>query len=375
MNLARVTDLVHRLCATHESLRTTYDLGAEPTQTVHPDEHPRLAVSELDGDPAEHLTAAKLEPFSLVDAIPARFHVLTHRGRPRHLVFVAHHITTDGHSLRVLRKAWEDLSNGGSAAPASWQPLALAAEQWGTAWAGMRLRAEAYLKRLYGEATVASLEPPFPSRSGGPVQARLTSAWLLDTVARGAERHGVSEAAVLAAAALMALRVEAGVGGLLCNLMATNRFLARTETLVSSMSQYAPVLFRADRGGSSDLLDTARAVHWDAIKAYRNGCYSVDMATRVKAVTTDSVGGCAEVVFNYIDLRPLMLPDPLTLDRIVEQPPTRLTGIPCTVQVMRYSDSLALTIRINRDGIDTDQLVRVVSLTRDLVADASDRRQ
>ncbi|MGJ0117695.1 amino acid adenylation domain-containing protein [Williamsia sp. MIQD14] len=125
---AGVVDLVAR----HETLRTVYPLvGSEPAQVILPAElvASHFEVSIIDTDPAEEASAVAAlcdRGFDLTAELPVRAAVVRRGTDDHELVFVVHHISADGVSLRPLGR---DLVRAylarRDAVPPSWPALPL----------------------------------------------------------------------------------------------------------------------------------------------------------------------------------------------------------------------------------------------------------
>ncbi|MFG3705924.1 condensation domain-containing protein [Micromonospora sp. NPDC047670] len=244
------------LAVRHESLRTVYRPADEPgavRQVVLPD--PLVRFSD----------ASAREPFDLAaqPAWRARVRTPDDGGSPQvHLVI--HHIAADGAATRILESDFHGLLRGErpAAAPA---PRELAERQRGDAFRTRLAAAGEYRQR-----TVAAA-PRMPVSRGPLVRARAHTGIPYDAVRHAARNLRVTLPTLLLTVYAQALAATTGRTDQLLWQLAANRLDPAVRRLVSSMTQWVPMLAACDPDGP--LRPLAREINIAAVRALQHGVY------------------------------------------------------------------------------------------------------
>ncbi|WP_327255528.1 condensation domain-containing protein [Streptomyces sp. NBC_01244] len=273
MDLEQINGIWSEILRLNESLRTVYDRRpAEPLQIVQPVPDVKLGFVELPDDSSDAALEAAAEiaqePFRIDVEHPCRAVIGTHKGMPRFLISVLHHMAVDHAACVLLEDQFNALAAGNELTPGP-QPVQLALEQrsdldqrqatidyWGDAWdefveddripgdTSRRLRADMYTK--------AGME------AANQIAARLNIS---------------VQSVILGAAALSLFRLK-GRESITFGLISSNRFDRRWEKIVSSMNQLTPLTVSAAQG--MRLEDFLRGTYLSSLDVYAYGCYDVD---------------------------------------------------------------------------------------------------
>lgn len=285
----------------HEAMRTRYklDLGRDLAQLVWAPEP--VVLEEQDGGSDAPALAKQVSdelgdlPFDLAVEKPWRARLITSGGRPACLALSVHHITADGWALLQLGTEFLDLLAGkdlGKPAPTCRE---LAEEQYSDTWADRRAGAVEYWRRVVAEAP----DPPDELTADARTRwATLRSVSSVHDAQLLAEQVGIPLPGVVFAAYVAALRVRTGRDTHLVALFAGNRLDAKWRSLVTSMTQLAPMVVRHVEG--EDLATAARRMHWESVRSLRHGIFDVDAATDVvREHGKDAVGGGFRYFYNF----------------------------------------------------------------------------
>jgi hypothetical protein len=294
-------------------MRTRYrlDLGEDLAQLVWAPEPVELEVRDGGADAAAFAQQVSAEfgdeLFDLAVDKPWRAMLITSAGRPACLVVSVHHVTADGWAMLQLGTEFLDLLAGkdlGEPAPTCRE---LAEEQHSDAWANRRTAAVEYWRRVVAE------EPEPPDELSADARTRwatLRSASSLRDAHQLAERGRIPLPSVVFAAYAAALRERTGRDAHLVGLFAGNRLESRWRSLVTSMTQLAPMVAR--RVDGEDLPTAARRLHWEGLRSLRHGIFDVDKVTdAVREYGKNGVGGGFRYFYNFRDMAQATIP-PLT---------------------------------------------------------------
>lgn len=290
----RVEAALAALCARHDALRARFEFDDEndPWQALPDDPAPTpWDTSPL--APDGHLDGTA-EEIDLSRGPAWRAVVLLDRGKPARLAVSMHHLIADAAALEIIHDDFLSLLTGAALPPAS-SPFDLADLQRSPAWDERRRRAV-----QHWVDTVTAVPPEgWPPSDGESKWASLRSVPALTGAESLAQRTRTSvPTAVLAAYCRLLARRGAG-SCFAVGLMAGNRTNARWRSLVSTLVQLIPVLYRHDENAS--LADTTRQVHALAIAAYRNGSYDLDEVGEALAEAgVDVVGEGLAAFFNWM---------------------------------------------------------------------------
>jgi hypothetical protein len=367
---------LHTLVGRHESLRTWFDdSSGYPKQVVQAtaavDLRVRVGTADDTAQYAEAGTvAAELAstPYQL-DAGPGwRAAALTDpAGRPRYMALSVHHIVADGWALGRLRsELLENLAAGGEPLPPrkpAPQPRELALEQHSAAWHPLRQATRRYWSRLFDE--IPGYAGTDSHDDAGRIEARLSSVDSRLTLSAAAHRTGLSPATIMLALSAIFVRAVRPAEPTL-TLVSNNRFVARWQPLVTSMSQNMPFPARMD-SPDEDLTAFAQRLYGAAIEGYRYSCYDVD---ELAEFSTQRLGGrlIHENYFNYSSQvtaeEPAGWRGPARADtarpRIENMTARRATGPRVYIKVYDESDDLVVDIRTDPRLVDEPRLHRAL---------------
>ncbi|TDC85044.1 hypothetical protein E1193_03815 [Micromonospora sp. KC606] len=316
-SLNAVLMAVRRLVERHETLRTTFEDGADgaPTQMVHAGGELAVAVVEAPG-PAEpdarrlvaELAAARFEPTT---ELPVRFAVVVHAGRPAWLGTVISHLAADAAAVDLLERDLGDLLADpdapgpaqGRASRPSWQPLDQSAYEQSeagqavlrrslTAWRDGLTKAPA----LVTEPTASDEEPRYPATI-------LRAAGLGEAASGLAATLGVGVSAVFIGATAAALSAAAVTTE--CSLVVTcaNRMTQRTARYVGTIAQQG--LLRVDTASPS-LYAVVRNTWAGLLRIYESSRYDPVALRAVRRELTGRSNGDHYV--NFVEERTPLRP-------------------------------------------------------------------
>lgn len=288
----------------HEAMRTRYQLdpGHDLAQLVWAPEPVVFDVQEGGADATAFARQVSGElgdkPFDLAVDKPWRARLVTSAGRPDCLVVSVHHITADGWSMLQLGTEFLDLLAGkdlGEPAPTCRE---LAEEQHSDAWTDRRAAAVEHWRRVVAEAP----DPPDELTADARTRwATLRSVSALHDAQLLAGQVRIPLPSVVFAAYSAALRERTGRDAHLVSLFAGNRLESKWRSLVTSMTQLAPMVAR--RVDGEDLPTAARRLHWESLRSLRHGIFDVDEVTdAVREHGKDGVGGGFRYFYNFRDM-------------------------------------------------------------------------
>ncbi|GGT43345.1 condensation domain-containing protein [Streptomyces chromofuscus] len=353
---ASVQEAVTRLVDRHEILRTRF-LRSGPRgieQEVWTAEPVRLDFVEV-ADDAEDVAAEIAEgftaqPFEFENSRLWQARLVNRGGFSTHLVFCAHHMIADGTSLDNLRDELTAILSGQSFEEAAPTCREIAVEQESDAWSARRASATGYWQRSLAAAPPAV--PP-PAEDAPVLWGTLSSASALAGAIHRVREHGMSLHTITLAAFCRTLAVRSGQNRLLLGLIAGNRNDARSRALVSSLNQMTPLL--VETKADEDFVSFAHRIHFQALRAYRHGCFNVDEIARIgRAYNRDGTGVGFEYIFNFLPGPDVPSADPPEGDdcRIETRFKGRDNGWPLYFRA-GYSNSLWCELTIKREVPDS----------------------
>ena len=171
----------------------------------------------------------------------------------------------------------------------------LAEEQYSDAWANRRAAVVEYWRRVVAEAP----DPPDELSADARTRwATLRSVSSLHDAQLLAQQVGIPLSSVVFAAYVAALDARTSRDAHLVALFAGNRLEAKWRSLVTSMTQLAPMVVRRAEG--EDLPTTARRLHWESIRSLRHGIFDVDeVGDAVSEHGKNAVGGGFRYFYNF----------------------------------------------------------------------------
>jgi hypothetical protein len=375
---------LHALVQRHESLRTTFHVGADglPFQRVHPEVPVRVervdlpSVSAEDG--ARVLRELYARPFPVVGDPGWHGTLVCAAGSPRYLAVSMSHMVVDVWAIRELEAQLVELAadpatgTGRGPGPA---PRELAALQHGDAWAGHRRGAEKYWKKLLSAGPLSNLPQRPPRSDERRIQATLRSHRLAGLVAEAAAVHRVSPQSVLTALTGAALSGVLSRGRITLSLMCANRFDPLWQPVISTMNQLIPLVCAVDP--DAPLSAFLKRAHLNSLLAYRHGSYDVDAVTRLTAENPGPDGSLFthDCWFNYVtepvaptDGPAEILPGKLPEATLTWTPPARNAGHPFYLRVNGDGANwVELTVRADPEVLGERE---ITTLLRTLVLGA-----
>lgn len=337
--LVRIADQLGELIGRHEALRTTYRLGAFPTQSVaaHGELVVEVVEAERDTLQVADLTARELRAhvFDLERELPVRVAVVTSGGVPRHLVWVVSHAAMDVAACEVLHAEWAALSTGRPLpSPPALEPVdVVELEQSPTIrrLGGSALRYwESRLRRV-PQAMFTLPARTTPAKTDW-LHAGLTlrSSTVPADLTAIADRTGASPSAVVLAALSVLVGHHTGQSTVVTTSLSDNRVVRRLRGFFGSLAQDA--LLPVDLAEAAGFDDCVRAVRSAGLPAYRHSWFDPTALWKViEGVAAErGVSFARDLVFN--DMSTLATtagsPDQSALSRLPSvwipghQPPT-----------------------------------------------------
>ena len=362
------------LAERHESLRTNYVfeadgsprqfLGArDAAEVLERVEHGVADISEL---PA--LLAGKYqEVLDIYHGIPWRAFAITADDRPVKILLVFHHIAADGAASLILQDDFHALLAGETLDPPAGQPIAMAVDQQGAG--AFRLRAaERYWRRTL-EAAPRVLEVAVPNTAmlGASVHTGIP----LEVAHAGAERLDVSMATIVLAAYYHALRTALERPAILLMAISANRFDPSMAGVVTSLTQWAPMLLDFD--GTETFADLAAKVHGKALNAFKNSIcdpdYVVDIREEYFEKTDPPVdkGFNTNVILAPPGFAPAVEQEPYTVEYAT---PARATG-PGFYFIVSGIERIDVAVRCNRPDVDQDRLAAILDVFQETLLEVA----
>ncbi|SCL44452.1 Condensation domain-containing protein [Micromonospora citrea] len=252
----QVRQALTALAARHESLRTVYRPADEPDAV-------RQVV--LRDPPVRFTEASVREPFDLAaqPAWRAWLHSPDDGGSPQ-LRLVIHHLAADGAAVRILESDLRALLRGDRLADAP-TPRKVAERQRADEFRARLIAAGEYRRRTIAAA------PRVPVSRGSLVRARAHTGIPYGVVRDAARRLRITVPTLLLTVYAQALAATTGRTDQLLWQLASNRLDPTVRRLVSSMTQWVPMLAACDPDGP--LPPMARGVNVAALRAMQHGVY------------------------------------------------------------------------------------------------------
>ncbi|MEY9928365.1 hypothetical protein ABH926_003004 [Catenulispora sp. GP43] len=362
------------LAERHESLRTNYVfladgsprqfLGArDAAEVMERVEHSVADISEL---PA--LLAGKYqEVLDIYHGIPWRAFAITEDGRPVKVLLVVHHIAADGAAALILQDDFHALLAGEALEPPAGQPIAMAVDQQGAG--AFRLRAaERYWRRtLEAAPRVPEVAAPNTAMLGASVHTGIP----LEAAHTGAERLDVSTATIVLAAYYHALRTVLERPAILLMAISANRFDPSMAGVVTSLTQWAPMLLDFD--GTETFADLAAKVHGKALNAFKNSIcdpdYVVDIREEYFEKTDPPVdkGFNTNVILAPPGFAPAVAQEPRSVEYAT---PARATG-PGFYFIVSGIERIDVAVRCNRPDVDQDKLAAILDVFQETLLEVA----
>jgi hypothetical protein len=373
VSVAAIRDAVIAIRARHAALRSTYHLDTVE-QVVRPagELDYELPVVPVPDGAVPDVFAYRLvrllttHAFDLTVEEPWRIVVVTTDGVPSHLLSVLHHVAVDLWSERLVTSDYETLLSGGSFTEPAASPLELALAQHSPAGLAERAASADYLREVY----TAAARTPARGLVASPkvlVNAVLDSRIAVTgAMARAAEIRSVAPSfsvpsLILAAFCHAAHRIF-GVADILVHTLSNNRLQPGSATLVSNMVQWARLVSQYTPGEPFE--DFAARVHENSLRAYRFGCYDVDLDQAIRQEVESTVGpiGC-EISLNYAQAEPDPLPADVSHWRLRKVPAPYYGGPAFYLMVYYGTSHLELTGRTRLEDVshgDMEAFLRTI---------------
>ncbi|MDG9675903.1 condensation domain-containing protein [Micromonospora sp. DH14] len=339
----QVRQALTALAVRHESLRTVYraadDLGGV-RQVVLRD--PIVRFGE----------ASVRDPFDLAAAPAWRAWVRTPDdcGSPQVHVLI-HHLAADGAAVRILESDFHALLRGERPADAP-APREVAERQRADAFRARLVAAGEYRRRIEAAA------PRVPVSRGPLVRACAHTGIPYGAVRDAARQLRVTLPALLLTVYAQALAATTGRPDQLLWQMSSNRMDPTARRLVSSMTQWVPMLVEC--GTDGPLRPLARDINVAAVRSLQHGVYD---PYAVEAMDFDHgsfftcIPAPADAAFD---------PAPPEPRRIEFLAPRAYSGASFYVLAHVYP-SVQLTMRVMRSGYGRDEVERFLGTMTDLL--------
>lgn len=352
------------LAERHESLRTNYlfEVDGAPRQFLGAQDAAEVlervdrGVADISQLP-ELLAGKHQEALDIYHGIPWRAFVITSDGTPAKVLFVVHHIAADGAAALILQDDFHALLAGQTLEPPAGQPIAMAEDQQGAG--AFRLRAaERYWRRTL-EAAPRVPEVALPTTE--MLGAALHTGIPLEPAHAGAEKLDVSLASIVLAAYYDALRTVLGRNALLLMAISANRFDPSMAGVVTSLTQWAPMLLDFD--GTESFPDLAAKVHGKALNAFKNSICDPDAVVAIREEYFEKTdppvdkGFNTNVILAPPGFAPAVHQQPRTIDFAT---PARATG-PGFYFIVTGLDRIDATVRCNRPDVDQPALAAILA--------------
>ena len=353
------------LAERHESLRTNYLFAADgsPRQFIGARDAAEVlarverGVADIEELPA--LLASKYqEVLDIYHGIPWRAWVITEAGVPVKVLYVVHHIAADGAAALIMQDDFHALLAGQTLDPPAGQPIAMALDQQGAG--AFRLRAAERHWRRTLEAAPRLPEAAVPSTE--MLGATLHTGIPLEVAHAGAERLDVSTASVVLAAYYHAVRTVLERSAVLLTAISANRFDPSMAGVVTSLTQWAPMLLDFD--GTEPFADLAAKVHGKALNAFKNSICDPDYVVAVreeyfeKADPPVDKGFSTNVILAPPGFAPAVEQEPRTVEFA---PPARSFG-PGFYFIVSGLERIDVTVRSNRPDVDQQKLAAILDV-------------
>lgn len=352
------------LAERHESLRTNYVfqadgsprqfLGAKDAAEVM--ERVERGVADISELPA--LAASKYQDLlDIYHGIPWRAYVITDDGTPTKVLFVVHHIAADGAAAVILQDDFHALLAGEELEPAAGQPIAMAVDQQGAG--AFRLRAaERYWRRtLEAAPRVPEVAVPNTEMLGASLHTGIP----LEVARTGAEKKlDVSMATIVLAAYYHALRTVLERNAILVMAISANRFDPTMAGVVTSLTQWAPMLLDFD--GSEPFPELAAKIHGKALNAFKNSICDPDYVVAIREEYCEKLnppvdkGFSTNVILAPPGFAPAVPQQPHTMEFAT---PTRATG-PGFYFIASGIERIDVAVRCNRPDVDRQKLAAIL---------------
>jgi hypothetical protein len=361
------------LAERHEALRTNYLFESDGSPRQFLGAHDAAEVlSRVDrgvADIAElpTLLAGKYqEVLDIYQGIPWRAWILTEDGVPAKVLYVVHHIAADGAAALIMQDDFHALLAGQELAPPAGQPIAMALDQQGAG--AHRLRAaERYWRRTLSAAP--RISPDAAVVNTEMLGATLHTGIPLELLHAGSEALDVSGATVVLAAYYHALREVLGRSALLLMAISANRFDPAMAGVVTSLTQWAPMLLDFD--GSESFGELAAKVHGKALNAFKNSICDPDYVVDIREEFFEKADPPVDKGFSTN----IILAPPGFAPAVGQQPssvefatPARATG-PGFYLIVTGLETIDVAVRCNRTDVDQPVLAAILeALQRGLLA-------
>ncbi|MBS2538281.1 hypothetical protein KGQ20_36570 [Catenulispora sp. NF23] len=364
------------LAGRHESLRTNYVfeadgsprqfLGAQDAEEVMARVERGVAdISEL---PALLLSKHQ-SVLDIYHGIPWRAWVITEDGTPTKVLYVVHHIACDGAGALIMQDDFHALLAGRTLPPPAGQPIAMALDQQGAG--AFRLRAaERYWKRTLEAA------PRLASREAGTPNEELIGVTMqtgipLEAAHAGAEKLDVSMATVVLAAYYHAVRTVLTRPAVLLTAISANRFDPSMAGVVTSLTQWAPMLFEFD--GTQSFAELAAKVHGKALNAFKNSICDPDYVVNIREEYFVKADPPVDKGFstNVILAPPGFAPAVEQTARTVEfATPQRAWG-PGFYFIVSGIDRINVAVRCNRPDVDQEKVAAILDVFQETLLEVA----
>ncbi|MCC6858504.1 MAG: amino acid adenylation domain-containing protein [Bryobacterales bacterium] len=290
LDAERLQAAVNEIVRRHESLRTTFqEMDGDPVQVIAPELHVALAAEPAASlEEAARLAAEEARrPFVLTEGPLFRARLLRLAGDDHVVIFVMHHIVSDGWSSGILMGEISALYAGGVLPPLPVQYADYAV------WQRRRLEGETLERQLgYWSRQLSGAVPldlpadhPRPANPGyrGATESFTLEAAVIEGVRELSRRQGVTPFMTLVAAFKTLLARYTGQDDIAVGTPIANRGRAEIEPLIGFFVN--TLVLRTGLAGNPSFLDLLKRVRETTLDAYANQDVPFEMV--VEAVEPD----------------------------------------------------------------------------------------
>jgi hypothetical protein len=360
-----IEDVLATLDTAHVGLRTQFNVDDpdSPVQYVLP---PRclFGVQAVTVQP-DHIDdatrAIAAQPIDIGAGRPWSATVIHNEDEPerRTLVISKHHIACDAWSVGLIENDLTELLRSSDHRIVPSDPgtlLALARSQRSSSvWQSRR---EATLRHFGKVFSTPAAQIGSPSADHGVLMAATESRELYDAASAVARQTDVSVATVfIAAYAAEAKALSSNERGVRMDLMSSNRFNARFDSLVTSMNQWIPVTFdRQHDFGVDNLQSTGLA----ALRAYRLGSYDVDLVRPESFGLRDITETSPTCSFNFVTPSEAQYPPDESVEPEVHwESPFSSVGPACYLRAMSTTAG-TIRLRLRTNGLAPETVSKLL---------------
>ncbi|MFZ5988545.1 MAG: amino acid adenylation domain-containing protein, partial [Bacillota bacterium] len=291
LNPVRAKEILESLVMRHEPLRTSFEIyNGEIVQRVHKDVNFKITCLEYGGENADSILKELIRPFDLDKAPLIRAAVVKVQEGRHILLLDMHHIISDGVSIAVLVKEFEDLYNGKRLPDLSiqykdfsyWYNKLLEGPS-------MKKQEEYWVNVLDGEIPVLNMPSDFNRSDNRTFDGDIVefsfgdeTSSLLHTLAK---KHGVTLNTLLLSLYTALLYRYTGQQDISVGSLVAGRNHPDVENMMGMFNNFLPIRNRFDPDSTfAELLDCVSST---VLRAYENQDYPYDKMVEKLAGRTE----------------------------------------------------------------------------------------